>query len=335
MTHHGFVRVAAAVPALRVADCAFNISRILGLMERAQKEQVAILVFPELAVTGYTCADLFHQITLQRAAQDALTELAKAGQKVFTGLTVVGLPLVVEDQLFNCAAAFRDGLILGVVPKSFIPNYKEFYERRWFAPASTTRAAHVTIGKQPTYFGTDLLFENTLQTDGPVIGIEICEDLWVPIPPSSFQALNGADVLVNLSASNEVIGKAAYRRQLVLDQSGRCLAAYVYASSGVWESTTDVVFGGHCLIAENGTLLAESQRLAQEETLLTADVDLERLRMERMRTNSFADEEGNLGLRREFRRMPFTLERPVAPQPLVREIDAHPFVPRGQEQLNQ
>jgi NAD+ synthase (glutamine-hydrolysing) len=335
MIHHGFVRVAAAVPALRVADCTFNVSRILGLMERAQKEQVAILVFPELAVTGYTCADLFHQTTLQRAAQDALTELAKAGQKVFTGLTVVGLPLVVDDQLFNCAAVFRDGLILGIVPKSFIPNYKEFYERRWFAPAGTTRAAHVTMGKQPTYFGTDLLFDNSLQNDGPVVGIEICEDLWVPIPPSSFQALNGADVLVNLSASNEIIGKAAYRRQLVLDQSGRCLAAYVYASSGVWESTTDVVFGGHCLIAENGALLAESQRLAQEETLLTADVDLERLRMERMRTNSFADEEGNLGLRREFRRMPFTLERPVAAQPLVREIDAHPFVPRGQEQLNQ
>jgi NAD+ synthase (glutamine-hydrolysing) len=332
MTNHGFVRVAAAVPELRVADCAFNISRILHLMERAQKDQVAVLVFPELAVTGYTCADLFHQTTLQRAAVEALTELVRSGQNLFSGLTVVGLPLVVRDQLFNCAAVFRDGLILGVVPKSFIPNYKEFYERRWFAPGPNTDARVITIGKQPVAFGADLLFDNSFQ-GGPVVGVEICEDLWVPVPPSSFQAVHGATVLVNLSASNEIIGKAAYRKQLVLDQSGRCLAAYIYASSGVWESTTDVVFGGHCLIAENGALLAESPRLRPEECLLVADVDLERLRMERMRTNSFAEMEG--GLRRDFRRFPFTLEALSPPLQLAREIDAHPFVPRGQEQLNQ
>jgi NAD+ synthase (glutamine-hydrolysing) len=333
MTHHGFFRVAAAVPALKVADCAFNIGRILHLMERAQKEQVDLLVFPELAVTGYTCADLFHQTNLQHAAQDALTELVQSGQKVFSGLTVVGLPLVAEDQLFNCAAVFQAGLILGVVPKSFIPNYKEFYERRWFAPAANARVQQTRIGKQATPFGTDLLFDNSAQAHGPVIGIEICEDLWVPIPPSSFQALGGATVLVNLSASNEIIGKDAYRRQLVLNQSGRCLAAYVYASSGVWESTTDVVFGGHCLIAENGAVLAEAPRLRHEETLLVADVDLERLRLERMRTNSFAEVDPSL--LRDFRRIPFTLAATAPPLRLARQIEAHPFVPQGQEQLRQ
>jgi NAD+ synthase (glutamine-hydrolysing) len=334
MTHHGFIRVAAAVPALQVGDCAYNAERILGLMERAQQEDAAILVFPELALTGYTCADLFHHVALQRGARTALLEIVQKGSGVFAGLAVVGLPLVVDDQLFNCAAVFQHGRILGVVPKSFIPNYKEFYEARWFSPAAGARSRAIDIAGQQVPFGTELLFDAGPHVEGLVVGVEICEDLWVPIPPSSFQALNGASVLLNLSASNDLIGKAAYRRQLVVGQSGRCLAGYVYASCGVRESTTDVVFGGHCLIAENGVLLSESPRFERAEGLLCGEIDLDRLRCERIRTNSFGAAQA-LAPQRPFVRVPFTLAKPARPLRLQREIEAHPFVPRGQEQLRE
>lgn len=298
MTHHGFVRVGAAVPSLRIADCAYNVERILGLLEHAQRESVDVVVFPELSITGYTCADLFQQVALQRAAVAALEHLVGEGAALFQGLAVVGLPLVVDDQLFNCAAVIHQGRLLGMVPKSFIPNYKEFYEGRWFAAAAGARSQHVLLCGQTVPFGTHFLLE-AVNVEGLVVGIEICEDLWVPIPPSSFQALQGAMLLLNLSASNEVIGKASYRRQLVLNQSGRCLAAYVYASCGVCESTTDVVFGGHCLIAENATLLAESPRFQRNESLLVADIDLDRLRTERLRTNSFGNAGQKLAVGRE------------------------------------
>jgi NAD+ synthase (glutamine-hydrolysing) len=334
MDSHGFVRVAAAVPFLRVADCAHNAERILALMARAETESVAVVVFPELSLTGYTCADLFQQTTLQRGALGALADLRRESARVFSGLAVVGLPLVVDDQLFNCAALLHRGRVLGVVPKSFIPNYKEFYEGRWFAAAATAHSRQVLLQGEEVPFGTHQLFD-AVDVEGLIVGVEICEDLWVPIPPSSFQALSGATVLVNLSASNEVIGKANYRRQLVLNQSGRCMAAYVYTSCGVGESTTDVVFGGHCLIAENGTFLAESRRLAREETLLVADVDLDRLRVDRLRTNSFGDAQLYLDVRREFTRVPLRLERSAAPARLARFIDPHPFVPRGKEQLRE
>jgi NAD+ synthase (glutamine-hydrolysing) len=337
MTHHGFLRVAAAVPTLRIADCAFNARQILELLARAEGERVDLLVFPELALTGYTCADLFQQPALQRGALDALAGLVRQGRDAFRGLAVVGLPVAVDDQLFNCAALIHQGRLLGIVPKSFIPNYKEFYEGRWFAAAATARSRQVVLHGEAVPFGTAELFGAT-DVDGLVVGVEICEDLWVPIPPSSFQALRGATVLVNLSASNEVIGKAAYRRQLVVNQSARCLAAYVYAGCGVWESTTDVVFGGHCLIAENGVLLAESRRFQRENGLLVADVDLERLRADRMRMNSFGDAQLYIGTAREFDRVPFHLanDRPGAgPRDLRREVEAHPFVPRGREQLRE
>ncbi len=334
MTHHGFLRVAAAVPRLRVADCAFNAERLLALMRRAEDERVGVLVFPELSLTGYTCADLFQQTALQRGALDALAGLARASASAFSGLAVVGVPLVVDDQLFNCAALLHKGELLAVVPKSFIPNYKEFYEGRWFAAAVTARSGEVVVAGRRVPFGTGTLFEAT-DVEGLVVGVEVCEDLWVPVPPSSVQALRGATVLVNLSASNEVIGKANYRRQLVVNQSGRCLAAYVYASCGVHESTTDVVFGGHCLIAENGTLLAESPRFRRDETLLVADVDLDRLRNDRIRTNSFGDASRQVGVDRPFTRLGFTLGRGEPPARLAREVDAHPFVPRGEGQLRE
>jgi NAD+ synthase (glutamine-hydrolysing) len=334
MSFHGFLRVAAATPMLRVADCAWNSEHILGLMARAEAERVSVLVFPELSLTGYTCADLFQQTSLQRGALDALLRVAREGQDGFSGLAVVGLPLAVDDQLFNCAALIHRGRVLSLVPKSFIPNYKEFYEGRWFSAAATARSREVAIFGQTVPFGTHLLFD-ALDVEGLVLGVEICEDLWVPIPPSSFQALRGATVLLNPSASNEVIGKSAYRKQLVLNQSGRCLAAYVYAACGVWESTTDVVFGGHGLIAENGTLVAEARRFQRADSLLIADVDLDRLRADRMRTNSFGDAQLYLGLERSFTRISFTLDRKSPPPRLARDIEAHPFVPRGQEMLRE
>ncbi|MHB1424223.1 MAG: NAD(+) synthase [Gemmataceae bacterium] len=332
MNSFGFSRVAAATPLLRVADCAFNVEHILALMRRAESAHVNVVVFPELALTGYTCSDLFHQPVLQRGAVEALEHLIQASGGVFSGLAFVGLPLAVDDLVFNCAAALHRGQLLGIVPKSYLPNYKEFYEARWFAPALKASRREVEIAGQTVPFCTDRLFA-AADVRGLIVGVEICEDLWVPVPPSSAQALAGATVLVNLSASNETIGKANYRRQLVLGQSGRCLAAYVYASNGVGESTTDIVFGGHCLIAENGTMLAESPRFLREDALLAADVDLDRLRADRQRTNSFLDIHLHPGLDRSFARSTFALGEQPRPADLCRPIEAHPFVPQGQEQL--
>ena len=334
MNYHGFVRVATATPVLRVADCAFNADRIISLLGQAEEASVAIVVFPELSVTGYTCGDLFLSTTLQRSALAGLAHIAKEGARVFSGLAVVGLPVVVNDQLFNCAALLSSGEVLGLVPKSFIPNYKEFYERRWFATAATARSKQVMLDDQAIPFGTELLFE-AADVEGLVIGVEICEDLWVPIPPSSFQAVAGATLLTNLSASNEVIGKNTYRRQLVVNQSGRSVAGYVYAACGVSESTTDVVFGGHSMIAESGQLLAEAKRFQRTDTLQIADVDLERLRRDRLLTNSFGDAGLYPDLVREFERVQFTLGRQSAPARVVREVDGHPFVPAGQDQLRE
>jgi NAD+ synthase (glutamine-hydrolysing) len=336
MIHHGFVRVAAATPVLRVADCAYNAGQILALMRRAEAEQVAVLVFPELALTGYTCADLFQHPILQHGAVEALTGLLGESASVFSGLAVVGLPLLVDDQVFNSAAVMHKGRLLGVVPKSFLPNYKEFYEARWFSPAASARSTEIVLAGETVPFGTDRLF-SAADAEGLTIGVEICEDLWVPIPPSSTQALAGATVLVNLSASNEVIGKANYRRQLVVNQSGRCIAAYVYASCGVWESTTDVVFGGHCLIAENGTLLDETKRFQREPTLLVADVDVDRLRVDRLRTNSFGNAQMYANMTRDYARTLFRLDRGSSGKAarLRRQVEAHPFRPKGQEMLRE
>jgi NAD+ synthase (glutamine-hydrolysing) len=330
MLQFGFLRVASATPALQVADCNFNVRAITDLLRQAQQERVAVVVFPELCVTGYTCADLFQQAALLRGAVSGLAVLARASGTEFAGVAVVGLPLAVDDQVFNCAAVLHRGRILGIVPKSFLPNYKEFYERRWFSPASAARSRAVSVADQEVPFGADLLFRVT-DVPGLVIGVEVCEDLWVPIPPSSAQAVAGATLLCNLSASNEVIGKSAYRRQLVVGQSGRCIAAYVYSSCGVWESTTDVVFGGHCLIAENGTLLGESPRFQRTGQLLVKDVDLDRLRVDRLRTNSFGDNAAAVA-HRDFRIVELALEpqrNPAAP-PLRRTVEAHPFVPAGE-----
>jgi NAD+ synthase (glutamine-hydrolysing) len=327
MTSHGFVRVAAAVPRLFVADPAANAVGILDLLAQAQSRQVDVVVFPELCLTGYTCADLFQQPVLLDAAAAALGRIL--ADNPFAGLAVVGLPLAVDDQIYNTAAVFCGKTLLGVVPKSYLPTYREFYEARWFAPGDRSRRSTVEIAGRHASWGTDQLFA----AGALVVGVEICEDLWTPMPPSSLQALAGATLLLNLSASNEVIGKAGYRRQLVRNQSGRCAAAYVYASCGVHESSTDVVFGGHCLIAENGSLLAESARFEREPTLLVQDIDIERLQYERRMLTTFGDAQEMLR-GRSWWRVPFELPTTERAD-LVRDIDPHPFVPRGQTELRE
>lgn len=340
MLVHGFLRVAAAVPRVKVADCEENAHRIISLLDRAEEQGAKVVVFPELSLTGYTCADLFHQRVLIEGACRALQRVVDYTAKNFTGLVAVGVPLLHQERLFNCAVVMHGGQILGVVPKNYLPNYKEFYEDRWFEGAGG-RVAHeeIRLGSRTYPFGSLLLFQST---EHPYlgIGVEICEDLWVPLPPSSHLAAAGAMLILNLSASNEVIGKAAYRRQLVVSQSGRCIAGYVYCSAGVHESTTDVVFGGHCLIAENGALLAESERFARDDVLLLADLDFNRLRDDRLRTGSFHDNRvPQLPLmrvdfgRREPEALGFVATRPSPPTRLLRPIDPHPFVPREASEL--
>jgi NAD+ synthase (glutamine-hydrolysing) len=242
------------------------------------------------------------------------------------------MPWAVEDQLYNTAAVFQSGRLLGVVPKRFLPGYKEFYELRWFTPGGQTQTDHVRWRGEPVPFGPDLLFDASASLPGLIVGVEICEDIWVPLPPSSFQAVAGAKLIVNVTASNEVIGKAAYRRNLVASQSGRCIAGYVYTSCGPTESTTDVVFGGHALICENGAVLAEAARFQRDDHFIASEIDLERLRTDRQRTTSFG---ASLDMIKamSWRRVPFTASEP-APR-LSRPVEAHPFVPRGREQLRE
>ncbi|MBY0512793.1 MAG: NAD(+) synthase [Gemmataceae bacterium] len=339
MTGNGFLRVAAAVPELRVADCGFNADRTVELLGRAEAAGANLVVFPEMGLTGYTCHDLYHTLPLQRAAEAALASVIDRGAAVFRGVAVVGLPLAVDGQLFNCAAVFCGGTLLGVVPKTYLPNYKEFYDARYFSPAANAVSDEVFVAGHSARFGTDLLFPCATLPDF-VLGVEICEDLWTPVPPSSHLALAGATVLANLSASNEAIGKAGYRRQLVGNQSGRCLAAYVYTSSGVGESTTDIVFGGHCLVAENGTIVAESPRFRPGSDLLVTDVDLDRLRHDRVQSTSFNDSRGrNPGpdgprLAR-YHRVSFGLELSPREPELLRAVEAHPFVPNDPATLTE
>jgi NAD+ synthase (glutamine-hydrolysing) len=327
MNTHGFLRVAAACPELRVADCPFNADRTLALMARAEGQGVNLLVFPECGLAGYTCHDLFHLQTLRRAAEAALEKVVTQGEKVFRGVAVVGLPLAIEGQLFNCAAVVHAGKVLGIVPKTYLPNYKEYYDARYFCPADNATFSAASCAGQSVPFGTNILFDCRTMS-GFTLGVEICEDLWMPVPPSSLQALMGATVFANLSASNEVIGKAGYRRQLVASQSGRCIGGYVYACCGDGESTTDIVFGGHCIIAENGVVTAESERFRHKQELLVTDLDLDRLIHDRIQTNSFHDANrvADLGLGK-YRTVSFDLD--VAPREpkLVRAVDPYPFVP--------
>jgi NAD+ synthase (glutamine-hydrolysing) len=324
---HDFVRVAVAVPRLRVADPAFNAAESVALFERAAGEGAVLVAFPELGLSAYTCDDLFHQRALLDACEAALQTVAAATKRI-PAVAIVGLPLRVDHRLFNCAAIVFGGRVLGVVPKTYLPNYSEFYEARQFNAADTALAREVRLAGASVPFGNDLLFE---ASNLPLLKIhaEICEDLWVPIPPSSLAALAGATVLVNLSASNITIGKSDYRYQLVAQQSARCLAAYLYASAGAGESTTDLAWDGQALICESGELLAQSERFADGSHFITADVDLERVSRERMRLNTFGQSVArHKNELKDFRRVAFELTLPGAmPMALRREVARFPYVP--------
>jgi len=279
----GFIRTAVAVPKLQVADPAFNCRQIGDICIEAVSQNVKVLLFPELSVTGYTSGDLFQQRLLLEAAESELEKLLDR-TKALEVVIVVGMPIRADNQLFNCAVVSFQGRIMGVIPKTFIPNYNEFYEKRWFSSSIHRISDKISLCGQDVLFHENLLFKDS--SSELMIGIEICEDLWIPIPPSSNHALHGANLILNLSASNEVVGKAEYRKTMVAQQSAKCIAAYLYASAGPSESTTDLVFGGHAIIAENGALLQE-ERMNREETLLVQDIDIERLMNDRRKINSF------------------------------------------------
>lgn len=322
---HGFVRVVVAVPRCRVADPAFNAAQTVALLDEAAARGAAVVAFPELGLSAYTCDDLFHQRSLLDGCLAALDEVARSTRDHATA-AVVGLPLRVDHSLFNCAAVVHRGRVLGVVPKTYLPNYGEFYEARQFNPADHAQSTQLRLLGHDVPFGAPLLFEAT-NRPGLAFHVEICEDLWVPIPPSSYAALAGATVLVNLSASNVTVGKSAYRHSLAASQSARCLAAYLYSSAGAGESTTDLAWDGQALIYENGQLLAESGRFEAGSHSICADVDLERLAHERLRQTSFGQSAARHADRlAAFRRVPFVAPAST-PAPLRRRVERYPYVP--------
>lgn len=326
--NHNFIRTAVALPEVRVADPAFNSQRTIELLVQAAERKAILAVFPELGLTAYSCEDLFHQQSLLDGALAALAEVLEASRAIPV-IGVVGLPLRIDGILFNCAAVFYRGRLLGIVPKTYLPNYREFYELRQFAPADySLRDSIDLVGQTGIPFGNRLLFQAESQ---PLFTfyVEICEDVWVPIPPSSHAALAGATVLVNLSASNITVGKADYRRQLVANQSGRCLSAYIYSAAGVGESTTDLAWDGHGMIYENGAAVAESRRFSYEAQLVTGDIDLDRLVQERMRQNTFGQSVQRFREEvRGFRTITFRLELPLEEKILLeRRYERFPFVP--------
>ncbi len=328
---HGFVRAAVGVPFVRVADPSYNVGRIIGLSQRAAEAGAALVLFPELGISAYTNDDLFHQDVLLEAVLVALEQLRDASLTL-TPLIFVGAPLRFEGRLFNCAIAIYRGAILGITPKTYLPNYREFYEKRQFTSGRDAFFRSVTLFGQQVPFGNDLIYSAD-NLPGFALHAEICEDVWTPIPPSTYAALAGATVLCNLSASNITIGKADYRRDLCAAQSGKCVAAYLYSAAGPGESTTDLAWDGDALIYENNELLAESQRFSADEDLIMADIDLDRLQQERMRLTSFGD---TIGEQRErlanIRRIPFTFEIPVGDMPLLRNVERFPYVPNDPTQ---
>ncbi|MCH8475421.1 MAG: NAD(+) synthase [Opitutales bacterium] len=325
---HSFLRVAAITPSLRVADIAYNKEALSRQITLAGEQGASLVVTPELSLTGYTCGDLFTQTTLVESSFHALLQLA--GENQNGPWAIVGLPVLHQSRLYNCLAVLGDGKILGIVPKSTLPNTREYNEQRWFASGEGLHGETLPGPEGPIPFGPDLLFGSPDCADF-VLGVEICEDLWSVEPPSGRQALAGATVLVNGSASNEILGKTPYRRSLVQQQSARCLGAYVYASSGPGESSTDLVFSGHCLIAENGSLLAESSRFARDGERVLADIDLEQLRHERLTNNTFFNRPPG---RHAFRRIeaPLPADQAIAAYlPLRRPLRSNPFVPVDEE----
>ncbi len=321
--NYGFVKVAAAIPRVRVADCQYNASNIIEQINEAEAQHAEIVIFPELCVTGYTCADLFaHELLLKRSL-DALQQILDS-TKGKQCIAIVGMPIETESVLLNCAVVLQNGTIQGIIPKTYLPNYKEFYEQRWFASG---------IGKETTLelFGQKVPVSTNMVFDTPTccFGVEICEDVWAPVPPSCSLALNGAEILFNMSADNEGIGKHNYLCSLLSQQSSRCLAGYVFSSCGFGESTTDVVFAGNGLIYENGTLLAASRRFSFEPQLIISEIDVESLRMQRRINTTFA---ANISHLIKEKAIHVRTEKVMLQEfTLTRKIDAYPFVPMGKE----
>jgi NAD+ synthase (glutamine-hydrolysing) len=323
---HKFIRASVCVPHVRVADPVFNVERTIGLARRASELKAAVTLFPELGISAYSNEDLFHQDVLLDAVERAIARLIEESRDL-SPVLIVGAPLRFEGKLFNCGVVIYRGRVLGLAPKTYLPNYREFYEKRQFTSSRYAVGREVQFLGERVPFGNDLVFDATNVEDFS-LHVEVCEDVWAPIPPSTYAALAGATVLANLSASNITVGKAEYRHDLCATQSGKCIAAYLYSAAGPGESTTDLAWDGDAMIYENNELLAEAERFAREEQLIAADVDLERLAQERMRMTSFNDSVGEHRERvRQIRRIPFEFEIPDGEVPLRRRIERFPYVP--------
>ncbi len=321
--NYGFVKVAAATPLVQVADCTYNIEQIESLIRKAATENVQIIVFPELSITAYTCMDLFSQQILQEEAEKALLQLV-SNTKALEMLIFVGVPLRSGNCLLNTCVAFQKGEIIGVVPKTYLPNSKEFQEKRWFTSALDIHENEIVIGDQSYPMNRYLQF-----VDGDIsIAVDVCEDLWMPIPPSSYMTMAGSTIIVNPSASNELIGKHAYRKQLVSQQSARCISGYIYSACGYGESTTDLVFAGSSLIAENGVILAEAKRFSMEGELIISEIDIDNLLHDRLLNTNFTT---GLAIEGSFPIYQVSFDLPDANKEikLTRKIVAHPFTPSG------
>jgi len=317
---YGFVKVAAAVPAMKVADVDYNIQQIESLVAQAEGMGVEVMVFPELSVTGYTCQDLFKQQLLLDKAEEGILTLLDFTRKLDI-IIIVGAPVTVNGLLYNCAVVIQRGTLLGVVPKTYLPNYGEFYEKRWFASAQDLNPAEIYYAGSPVTVSAEPILFTT--SDGVNFGVEICEDVWAPLPPSNNLALAGADIVFNLSASDELIGKHKYLCSLLAQQSARTISGYVYASSGFGESTQDVVYGGNAMIFENGRLLAEGERFSFKPQMRMTQIDVEKLRAERRENTTFVNAQRHSGARCVQAKL-------TAPKDfeLTRMIDAHPFIPK-------
>lgn len=321
----GLVRVGAAVPSLALGNVKENMKRHLAMMREAKEKHVSIVTFPELSLTGYTCGDLFFQRRLLDDVTDAL--LALKDEMPEGILAVVGAPLEIEGALYNCAVVLHKGEIISAVPKTFLPNNGEFYEKRWFQSGDARRDASVAIPKLKTDVCRQAIFETE---DGVRFGIELCEDLWAPLPPSTMLSVDGAEIILNLSASNELLSKREYRQQLISQQSARCQCGYVYVSAGMGESSSDLVFSGHSVIASCGTVIRESEGYLADNYLMTADIDIDRIRADRMKQSSFADCAAQV--RAMWKQAPNilrTMENALLPDDAAPDyhVSKHPFIP--------
>lgn len=327
LKEQGFVRVGAVVPKLKVADTEFNCNEIIKQIEIASNNKIQIAVFPELCITGYTCQDLFEQDILLEEAEKSLDKILEYTNNLDI-ICIIGMPIKAENQLFNTAVVIQKGRILGIVPKTFIPNYSEFYEKRWFTSSKNANNKEIEILGQKVPFGIDLLFKDKANNE-ICFGIEICEDVWAVEPPSNKLSLLGANIIFNLSASNEVIGKKEYRRELVKMQSAKTISGYVYCSSGVNESTSDVVFSGESMIFENGSCLANNQRFDFESNMIFTEIDTKRLANDRRKNTSFMGNPVDLEYREIEINIPDNIES------LTREYSKTPFVPEDKKKISE